>query len=133
MRGFDAHPAAAWDWAWITGDPEVTAPLSCLPTIQELSRVCAQIEALESRRQVRPLLRIARLPGTGPILLVKRVRRRRRTGKDSTLRATPSADRAEPTCAPARNRQASPPLPAAMVRRVAGADHSDKPSPRGQK
>jgi len=20
-RGFDAHPAAPWDWAWITGKP----------------------------------------------------------------------------------------------------------------
>ena len=23
MRGFDAHPAAPWDWAWITSNPEV--------------------------------------------------------------------------------------------------------------
>jgi hypothetical protein len=23
MRGFDAHPAAPWDWAWITIKPEV--------------------------------------------------------------------------------------------------------------
>jgi hypothetical protein len=23
MRGFDAHPAAPWDWVWITSKPQV--------------------------------------------------------------------------------------------------------------
>jgi len=33
MRGFDAHPAAPWDWAWITGNPEVIgSPVGLVPT-----------------------------------------------------------------------------------------------------
>ena len=33
MRGFDAHPAAPWDWAWITGNPQVIgSPVGLVPS-----------------------------------------------------------------------------------------------------
>jgi hypothetical protein len=42
MRGFDAHPAAPWDWAWITGYPDVI-PLQVRPTLMTVCVVLASL------------------------------------------------------------------------------------------
>ena len=88
---------------------------TCTPELSE--RVTALLNGKRRPRAFRGLRFFRREHGEDP-----QTCKRRRSALRSIPRAVFSADRFGPPCAPARNRRAWPPLPAARARRRASAD-----------
>jgi hypothetical protein len=100
--------------------------LDATPWLAPAMRLSIRRKPRERQRGPNRFLGDWHFDGTGPSRLPERLGRPLRAGKRSIPRGAPSADRSEPTCAPAGSKRALPPSPAARVRPRAGADRSSR-------